>query len=111
MRSDVKSILSLEVPILVLLGARTLRTSEVVGLVPGAIIELPKKAEEELELLVNNKPIGAGVAVKVGENFGIKLSYVGDLKARIEALGPAENHEKANAAAEAMAEALLAGQV
>ena len=87
MASDVRSILSLEVPIIVLLGERSMRVSDVCALAPGAIVELPKAADEELTLLVNNKPVGTGLAVKVGENFGIKITYIGDLKARIAALG------------------------
>lgn len=86
MLSRLASILGLEVPLIVVLGERRMRLAEVVALVPGAIIELPKGSEEELELLVNNKAIGTGVAVKVGENFGIRITYVGNLKQRIAAL-------------------------
>lgn len=86
MPSDLRSILSLEVPIIVVLGERQMKTSEVVSLVPGAIIELPKNAEDELALQVNNKPIGTGQAVKVGENFGLRITFIGDLRARIDAL-------------------------
>jgi flagellar motor switch protein FliN/FliY len=86
---NLAQILKLEVPIVVRLGERTLDVSDVLALVPGAIIELPKNAESELDLLVNNKPIGCGVAVKVGENFGLKLTYIGDVRARIDAMGAA----------------------
>lgn len=61
--------------------------NEVLSLAPGAIIELPKGADEELEILVNNKAIGSGFAVKVGENFGLKVAFIGDVKKRIQALG------------------------
>ena len=54
---------------------------------PGAILELPKLADEELEILVNDKPIGLGRAVKVGENFGIRVCYIGNRQERIAALG------------------------
>lgn len=93
-----------------------MRVSEVCALSPGSIIELPKGAEEELTLLVNNKPTGAGFAVKVGENFGIKITYIGDLRTRIEALGAAEQAEADGAAARggdglaALADSMLAGQ-
>lgn len=98
MRPEVKSILRLEVPIIVQIGRRGMCVENVVALTPGSIIELPKAADEELELLVNNKAIGAGIAVKVGENFGIKISYIGDVRTRIEALGstlggPADTHD------------------
>jgi flagellar motor switch protein FliN/FliY len=85
--TNLAQILKLEVPIVVRLGERSMDVSDVLGLVPGAIIELPKNAESELDLLVNNKAIGCGVAVKVGENFGLKLTFIGDVKARIEAMG------------------------
>lgn len=87
---NVNSILGLEVPLIVVLGERRMKVSEVMGLATGAIIELPKASDEELELLVNNKAIGTGLAVKVGENFGLRITYMGDLKDRIQALGGAE---------------------
>jgi flagellar motor switch protein FliN/FliY len=87
MASDLTAALRLEVPVIVRLGERLLTLSEVVGLVPGAIIELPKSAEEELDLLINNKQIGSGTAVKVGENFGLRITFIGDVRARIAAMG------------------------
>jgi flagellar motor switch protein FliN len=85
---NLSQILKLEVPIVVRLGERSLDVEAVLKLVPGAIIELPKNAESELDLLVNNKVIGCGVAVKVGENFGLRITFLGNLAARIQALGP-----------------------
>jgi len=90
-QANLAQILRLEVPVVVRLGERTLDVGEVLSLVPGSIIELPKNAESELDLLVNNKPIGCGMAVKVGENFGLRLTYLGDLKSRIDAMGTGEN--------------------
>jgi flagellar motor switch protein FliN len=74
---NLTQVLTLEVPIIVCLGERFLRVSEVTALVPGSIIELPKTADEDLDLLVNNVRIGRGQAVKVGENFGIRLTRLG----------------------------------
>lgn len=88
MPADLQAIKKLEVPIIVQLAERSMTVGAVVSLAPGAIIELPKFAEEELDLLVNNKRIGAGVAVKVGENFGIRISYIGNVRERIKAMGP-----------------------
>ncbi len=86
MKSDIRSILKLEVPLIVRIAERTMHVDEVVQWVPGMIIEMGKSADEELELLVNNVPIGVGSAVKITENFGIRISYVGDLRARIGAM-------------------------
>lgn len=87
MTSRLPGVLKLETPIIVQLGERTMTVADVISLAPGAIIELPKQAEDELELLVNNKTIGTGKAVKVGENFGLRVTYIGDLKERILAMG------------------------
>ncbi len=114
MASDIRAILKLEVPVIVVLGQRSLHLTDVVGLAPGSIIELPKKADEELELLANNKVIGTGRAVKVGENFGIRISFIGELKERVMAMGSQPIEEPAPIAepdADALAEAMLAGQV
>jgi flagellar motor switch protein FliN/FliY len=86
MPADVDALKKLEVPVLVVLGRRQMHVKDVINLVPGAIVELPKNAEEDLELQVNNKVVGLGRAVKVGENFGIRLTFVGDLKNRLEAV-------------------------
>src|SRR4051812_49415305 len=93
MVSDLKAALRLEVPVIVRLGERPMSLGEVIGLAPGSIVELPKNAEAELDLLVNNKQIGTGTAVKVGENFGLRISYIGDVRERIEALGAAPGAE------------------
>jgi flagellar motor switch protein FliN/FliY len=88
---DLHATLRLEVPVIVRLGERTLRTEEVIALVPGSIIELPKNADEPLDLMVNNKQIGVGTAVKIGENFGIRITFVGAMRDRIEAMGAEAN--------------------
>lgn len=87
MASDLAAVLRLEVPVIVRLGERRMPLREVLALVPGSIVELPKSAEAELDLLVNNKQIGMGAAVKVGENFGLRITYLGDVRERIEAMG------------------------
>ena len=90
MSSDVKAILSLEVPLIVLLGERKMRLREVKSLIPGAIIELPKHSDEELEVLVNNKRVGTGIPVKVGENFGETFRVEDGVLKRIRALEAGE---------------------
>jgi flagellar motor switch protein FliN len=84
--ASTQDILRLEVPIIVNIGSRMLPLNEVLKLSTGSIIELAKGADEELELNVNNKTLATGIAVKVGENFGIQISYIGDIQARLDAL-------------------------
>ena len=87
MTQEYRSLLAIEVPIIVQLGQRRMTVGEVMRLAVGAIIEFNKSAEEEMDLLANNKPIGRGHAVKVGENFGIKINHVGSIKETIRKLG------------------------
>ena len=80
--------LKLSVPVIVRLAHRRMPLDDVLALGPGALLELPKHAEEPLDLMVNNKIIGQGEAVKVGENFGLKVTAVHEPVDRIRALGP-----------------------
>ncbi len=89
MPTDLATILKLTVPVIVQLGERHMSMDDVLSLAPGALLELNKPAEAELELLINNKSIGQGTAVKVGENFGIRVSSVDSPRQIVEALGGA----------------------
>ncbi len=114
MSTSLHSIMKLDLPIIVRMGEKKMSASEIATLQPGMIIELPKSAEEPLELLVNNKCVGTGSAVKVGENFGIEIQNIGDLRERIEAMGDEElveaTPEVSTQDAEALADALQDNQ-
>jgi flagellar motor switch protein FliN/FliY len=84
---ELHRLLAIEVPVIVQLGSRRLTVGEVMRFSVGAIIEFNKSADEELELLVSNKAVGKGHAVKVGENFGIKISSISPVKETIRKLG------------------------
>ena len=86
-QAELHRILRLEVPVIVKLAERKLSMSEVLRLGVGAIIEFAKSSDEPLELLINNKVIGVGETVKVGENFGLRITQVGDIKQIIQSLG------------------------
>jgi flagellar motor switch protein FliN/FliY len=86
MATDLSTILKLHVPVIVQIGRRTTDLNAILALGPGAILELNKPADAELELLVNNKAVGTGLAVKVGENFGLRIESIGSAKDRVAAL-------------------------
>ena len=83
---ELDRILRLEVPVIVKLADRKLTLQEVMRLGPGAIIEFAKGSDEPLELLINNKTIAVGETVKVGENFGLRLTQIGDVRQVIKSL-------------------------
>lgn len=110
--SDLRRINRIEVPFVVVLGERPIKMSDILGWIPGSIVELAKDAEEELQIRINNKPIGSGTAVKVGENFGVQINFCGEATDRIEAMGPeSESGGDEDMDAEALAAALLDGQL
>lgn len=87
MPTDVKTILNLAVPVIVLVGRQKLIMDDVLTLCPGAILELNKNADDELDLLINNIKIGQGVAVKVGENFGFSVTQINSKEEIVTAMG------------------------
>lgn len=84
---ELERILRLSVPVIVKLAERKLSLSEVLRLGNGAIIEFFKSSDEPLEMLINNKPIALGETVKVGENFGLRITQIGDVRAVIRSMG------------------------
>ena len=85
--AELHRIMRLKVPLIVRLAERTLSMSEVMRLGVGAIVEFSKSHDEPLELMVNNKVIALGETVKVGENFGLRVKQMGDVKDIIRAMG------------------------
>ena len=86
-RENTSRTLNLEVPVIVRLAESTRPLAEIVNLSTGAIIEFEKPSDSPLDLLINNKCIGHGLAVKVGENFGLRVTNVGSVRDRMQALG------------------------
>lgn len=84
----IQRVLEIEVPVIVRLGERLTCLSDVLNWTLGSIVEFDKRADAPLDLLINNKPIGCGTAVKVGENFGLHLARVGTRSERIAAMAP-----------------------
>jgi flagellar motor switch protein FliN len=85
---DPQRILRLEVPVIVTLAERTMPFSKILTLSPGSIIEFDKPSDGLLDLMINNRCVGRGQAVKVGENFGLRVNIVGSVRNRMDAVVP-----------------------
>jgi flagellar motor switch protein FliN/FliY len=83
---DLRRTLKIQVPLIVRLAHKKMPTAQVVNLAPGSIIEFDKGADEPLDLMTNNTCIGYGSPVKVGENFGIRVTSILNAKGKLEAL-------------------------
>lgn len=84
---ELRRILSMRVPVIVKLAERDLPVSNILDLTNGSILEFERLADSELELLVNNKTIGMGQAVKIGENFGLRITRISSVQNTIQAMG------------------------
>ncbi len=84
---ELRRILQLEVPVIVQLADRYMQMADVLALNVGSVIELDRKFDAELELVVSDRQIGLGHAVKVGENFGLRITRIGTIYNTIRALG------------------------
>ncbi len=85
----VRQLLRLKVPVVVRLAERRMPVGEILKIVPGTILEFDRDVDRELDLMVNNHQIGAGVAVKVDEHFGLRVTRIGRMKDRLQSMtGP-----------------------
>ncbi len=116
MSKTIDAIMKLDVPFVVVLGERRLNVRTVRQWIPGSIIELPINSDEELDVRINNRSIGKGSAVKIGENFGVRVTSIVGKESRINAMGPSDKaptnaDPSGEMSPEEIAEALLSGQL
>jgi len=86
-RPETSRLLQLRVPVITQLAARKMSILAIRKLSVGTILEFDKPIDQWLELMVNNKAVAYGEAVKIGERFGLALKSVCDRAARIQSLG------------------------
>ncbi|MBE7505078.1 MAG: FliM/FliN family flagellar motor switch protein [Planctomycetia bacterium] len=82
----VQRILGLKVVLNVRLAERSMLTSDILRIRPGTILDFERTVEDELDLMIGKAQIGSGVAVKVGEHFGLRVARIGNVRQRIELL-------------------------
>ena len=82
-------ILELSVPVSAILAERPLPVETILQITAGTILEFDVPFGSDLSLVVGNRTLGRGQAVKIGEHFGLKITGIDSLRQRIEALGQA----------------------
>ncbi len=84
---ELARILHIRVPVIVRLAERRMTISGVRRLSCGGIIEFNKSIDQPLDLLIRNRLVGRGTAVKVGENFGLRILEIEAKEQRIRSMG------------------------
>ncbi|HHW43226.1 MAG TPA: flagellar motor switch protein FliN [Desulfotomaculum sp.] len=81
-------LLDIPLKVSVVLGRTRRPIKEVLGLTPGAIVELSSLVDEPVEVLVNGTLVARGEVVVVNENFGVRITSIISPAERVEQLGP-----------------------
>jgi len=69
-----RSLLRIQIPVVVTLAQKRQALNRITELGPGAIIQFEKSCEETLELDVGGHAVAVGDAVKVGDKFGLRIT-------------------------------------
>ena len=72
--SYTRSLLHIEVPVVVTLAAKKQIIGQILELGTGSIIHFDKSCDEMLDLSVGEHRIAQGEAVKVGDKFGLRVT-------------------------------------
>lgn len=64
------------VPVNVTLAAKKQTVKQIVELAPGSLIQFNKPCDRLLDLCVGEHRIAQGLAVKVGDKFGLKIDHL-----------------------------------
>jgi flagellar motor switch protein FliM len=84
----VENLLRLPLSAAAVLAEKPMRLKDVLALRPGEIVEFPRRSDEPLELRAARRTLAHGVAVRVGDRFGLRLVSILDPRDRVRALGP-----------------------
>jgi flagellar motor switch protein FliN/FliY len=83
-----RSLLKIEVPVVVTLATTRMAIARVLDLGPGAILHFEKSYDSPLTLTVGTCEVAVGDAVKIGDKFGIRISSMIMPQEKFEAVRP-----------------------
>lgn len=78
-----RRLLNLRVTVSVEVASRRIPLSEILKIMPGTILEFERSVDEDLDLMIGRHRIGRGVAVKLHERFGLRITGIGDVRDRL----------------------------
>lgn len=83
-----RSLLRIQVPVVVTLAMTRQPISRVIDLAPGTILHFSKACDEPLEVSVGGCDVAVGEAVKVGDKFGLRVTSMVMPEEKFEAVKP-----------------------
>jgi len=80
-------VLDINLPLSVVVAEKEMKVEDVLAFAPGTVLEFEKASDSFLDLLVNDKLLAQGEAVRTGEQFGIRIVNIGVPEETIRMLG------------------------
>ncbi|MCX6345515.1 MAG: flagellar motor switch protein FliN [Armatimonadetes bacterium] len=75
-RNGIDLLLDVQLTVAVELGRTQLHVRDILGLGPGAVVELEKHSGEPVEVVVNGKLLARGEVVLIDEKFGVRITEI-----------------------------------
>ena len=69
---------SIEMRLSVEIGATRMTLAELAALEPGAVVELDRRSDERIDILVNDRLLAKGEVVTIGDRFGVRIIDLAD---------------------------------
>jgi flagellar motor switch protein FliN/FliY len=87
-----RSLLRIEVPVVVTLAKTRQPMSRVLELAPGTILHFSKAFDEPLTMSVGGCDVAVGEAVKIGDKFGLRIASMAMPEEKFEAVRPKDSN-------------------
>ncbi|MCC0627669.1 MULTISPECIES: FliM/FliN family flagellar motor switch protein [unclassified Clostridioides] len=75
-RNNIQRILDLKLELSVVIGRTKMSLKDILNLHKGSLIELDTLADQDVEILIDNKVLAYGKVVVVDLNFGVKVTSI-----------------------------------
>ena len=75
-RNNIRRILDLKLELSVVIGRTKMTLRDILNLHKGSLIELDTLADQDVEILIDNKVLAYGKVVVVDLNFGVKITSI-----------------------------------
>ncbi|HBG5345438.1 TPA: FliM/FliN family flagellar motor switch protein [Clostridioides difficile] len=75
-RNNIQRILDLKLELSVVIGRTKMSLRDILNLHKGSLIELDTLADQDVEILIDNKVLAYGKVVVVDLNFGVKITSI-----------------------------------
>lgn len=74
--TDLEAVLEVEVEITAVLGTSMMPISQILKLGRGAVVELDRKVDEDIEIMANNMLVAKGEVIVIEDRLGVTMTEI-----------------------------------